>query len=328
MKDEKKLILSHFREVFSLEIEALIKLRDELDANLYDAFCRLRDCRGKVIVTGVGKSGLIAQKIASTFCSTGTPAIYMHAGEAMHGDLGVVCRDDVVLILSRSGEVSELIYILPALQQIGAKIIAMTASRKSNLARYADCVIDLGDFQEACPHNLAPTTSTTLCLVIGDALAVALMKQQGFTRKDYALFHPGGTLGRRLLCKVADVMKSDEHNPIININASVKEMLTVITSKWAGAVSVVDDQRHLLGLITDYDIRQHLEEEEVIFQKTLAELMNPNPSFTYSDERAYDVLVRMQERKKPITLIPVLERNTEEVVGMVTLQDLVQAGLL
>ncbi len=328
MKNEKELVLSHFREVFSMEIEALIRLRDELGADLYEAFRHLRDCRGKVIITGVGKSGLIAQKIASTFCSTGTPAIYMHAGEAMHGDLGVVCKDDVVLILSRSGEVSELIYVLPALQQIGAGIIAMTANRKSTLARYADCVICLGDFPEACPHNLAPTTSTTLCLAIGDALAIALMKQQGFSREDYALSHPGGTLGRRLLCKVADVMKRGEHNPIININASVKEMLTVMTSKWAGAVSVVDEHKHLLGLITDYDIRRHLGQEEVIFQKKLAELMNSSPSFTYSDERAYDVLVHMQERKKPITLMPVLDRNTEEVVGILTLQDLVRAGLV
>ena len=328
MKDEKKLIVDCFREVFSLEIEALARLRDELDDNIYDAFRRLRDCRGKVIVTGVGKSGLIAQKIAATFSSTGTPAIYMHAGEAMHGDLGVVRKEDVVLILSRSGEVSELVYILPAIKAIGADIIAMTANRKSSLARYAGCVIGLGDFQEACPHNLAPTTSTTLCLVVGDALAVALMKQRGFTREDYALFHPGGTLGRRLLCKVEDVMKRDENNPVIHINASVREMLAVITSKWAGAVSVVDDGGRLKGLITDYDIRRHLEKEEIIFRKKLTDLMNPGPVFTYSDERAYDVLVQMQERRKPITLMPVLDRSSEKVVGMITLQDLVRAGLL
>jgi arabinose-5-phosphate isomerase len=328
MEDEKNLILSYIKEVFSIEIEALVNLKETLDNNIYDAYKRLRDCQGKIIATGVGKSGLIAQKIAATFASTGTPAIYMHAGEAMHGDLGVVHKEDTVLILSRSGEVSELIYILPALQQIGADIIAMTANRKSSLARYASCVIDLGNLQEACPHKLAPTTSTTLCLVIGDALAVALMKNRNFTREDYALFHPGGTLGRRLLCKVADVMKHDEGNPIININATIKEMLAVITSKWAGAVSVVDDNNHLLGLITDYDIRMHLEQEEFIFQKTVAELMNPNPSFTYSDTSAYEILIKMQERRKPITLMPVLDRETKKVVGMVTLQDLVRAGLL
>lgn len=328
MTDEKEQILSYIKEVFSIEIDALAGLRDRLDNSIYDAYERLRDCRGKIIVTGVGKSGLIAQKIAATFSSTGTPAIYMHSGEAMHGDLGVVHKEDVVLILSRSGEVSELTYILPALEQIGADIIAMTGNSNSTLARYASCIIDLGDLEEACPHNLAPTTSTTLCLVIGDALAVALMRQQKFTREDYALFHPGGTLGRRLLCKVEDVMKRDEDNPIVHIDTSVKEMLTVITSKWAGAASVVDDKNHLLGLITDYDIRRHLEAEEAIFQKKLADLMNPSPSFIYSDERAYDTLVKMQERQKPITLMPVLDRKTEEVVGMVTLQDLIRLGLL
>jgi len=157
---------------------------------------------------------------------------------------------------------------------------------------------------------------------------VALMKSRNFTREDYALFHTGGNLGRRLLCKVADVMKHDEGNPIININASVKEMLGVITSKWAGAVSVVDENNHLLGLITDYDIRKHLEQEEFIFQKALAELMNPKPSFTYSDTSAYEILIKMQERQKPITLMPVLDRKTQAVVGMITLQDLVRAGLL
>lgn len=328
MRDEKKIVLSHIKEVFSIEIEALLNLQQTLDDKIYEAYRSLRDCQGKIIATGVGKSGLIAQKIAATFASTGTPAIYMHAGEAMHGDLGVVHKNDVVLILSRSGEVSELIYILPALQKIGAEIIAMTANSKSSLGRYANCIIDLGNSQEACPHKLAPTTSTTLCLVIGDALAVALMKNRNFTREDYALFHPGGTLGKRLLCRVADVMKHDESNPIINIKASVKEMLAVITSKWAGAVSVVDDNNHLLGLITDYDIRKHLEQEEFIFQKTVAELMNPNPSFTYADASAYEILIKMQERHKPITLMPVLDRDTEEVVGMLTLQDLVRAGLL
>jgi len=328
MNNEKSQIHDCFKQVFSIEIDALAKLRDKLDDDLYDAFCRLRDCQGKVIVAGVGKSGLIAQKMAATFSSTGTPAIYLHAGEAMHGDLGIVRKGDVVLILSRSGEVTELVYILPALQRIGADIIAMTANRNSTLARYAGCVIDLGDFQEACPHNLAPTTSTTLSLVIGDALAVALMKAKGITKEDYAMFHPGGALGRRLLCKVGDVMRRGEHNPIVNINTSVKEMLAVITSKWAGAVSVVDDRNHLLGLITDYDIRRHLEKEEIIFQKTLTDLMNPRPSFIYSDDLAYDVLVKMQERQKPITLMPVLDRKSEEVVGMVILQDLVRAGLL
>ncbi|MFQ5646477.1 MAG: SIS domain-containing protein [bacterium] len=313
--------------MFTTEIEALIKFQDELESVLYDAFRHILACRGKTVITGVGKSGLIARKISSTFSSTGTSSVYIHAGEAMHGDLGVVGKDDVVLIISRSGEVSELIYILPAIKKIGAAIIALTANAKSTLARYADCVINMGDLQEACPHNLAPTTSTTLCLVIGDALAIALMKQRKFSMEDYALFHPGGSLGRRLLCRVEDVMKRDEHNPVVNINASIKDMLGILSSKWAGAASVVDDKNHLLGLITDYDIRTHLEMEHPLFQKSLSDLMNPDPSYTYSDEKAYDILKRMQERKKPINLMPVLDRTTKEVVGMVTLQDLVRAGL-
>lgn len=283
-------------------------------------------CRGKIVLSGMGKSGLVAKKIASTMSSTGTPAIFMHPAEGMHGDLGMVTSEDIVIAISKSGESPELNSILPSARIIGSKIIAITGNRKSTLARLADFVIDIGDTKEACPFNMAPTTSSTVTLVVGDALSVVLMKMRGFGLDNFALFHPGGRIGKRLIMTVSDIMLKGEDNPLINISESIKNCLIKISEKQAGAVSVVDNRGSLVGLVTDYDIRKHLEKEENIFSMTIKDIMNSNPVYVKENEKAFKAFEVMQKRNRPINVMPVLSEE-KVVVGMLRLQDLIKAGL-
>lgn len=320
-------ILAELRRVFDIELEALVRVREALGDAHAEAAQMLHGCRGKVVVTGVGKSGTIAGKIAATLASTGTPAIFLHPGDGMHGSIGVVQKDDIVLAIGKSGESDELIAILPAVRKIGARIIAVTASPESTLARHADMVLVANAGTEACPMNLAPTSSTTVALVLGDALALALMKLRDFRPEHFALFHPGGQLGKRLLLTVGDIMRSGPDNPVLNMSETTRRMLVEMTSKRTGAVSVIDDESNLLGLVTDYDIRRVLEQGRDIFSMTVAEVMNPRPSYTYSDEKAITALEHMENREKPFLLLPVLNRETRKVVGMIHLHDLVARGL-
>jgi arabinose-5-phosphate isomerase len=286
----------------------------------------LRQCHGKVIITGIGKSGLIAQKIASTMVSTGTPAMFVHPAEGMHGDIGIVNRDDIVIAISKSGESDELIGLLPSIRKIGARLIAITAKQGSTIAKHADIVLVTPIDEEACPLNMAPTCSTTAALVVGDALAITLMKLRGFKSEDFALYHPGGQLGKRLLLTVKDVMRAGDDNPVIQATMSVRDMLFEITNKRAGAVSVVDASSHLLGLVTDYDIRRALEKGGDVLAMCISDLMNKTPTSVYEDEKAICALEIMENRTKPFLVLPVLNRQ-EEVVGMVHLHDLVARGL-
>jgi arabinose-5-phosphate isomerase len=274
----------------------------------------------------MGKSGLVAKKIASTMSSVGTPAIFMHPAEGMHGDLGIIGADDVVIAIGKSGESTELNGVLPSVKNVGAKIIGVMGEADSTLAKYSDIIINIGNIEEACPFNMAPTTSSTVTMVLGDAIAVALMKMRGFDLADYALLHPGGQIGKRLTMMVSDIMLQGSNNPIINISDSVKNCISEISRKLAGAVSVVDNEGMLMGLVTDYDIRTHLEKEENIFSMKIEEIMNSNPVFIYDDEKAFSALKIMQERERPITILSVLNRKNL-VVGMLRMHDLIKEGL-
>jgi arabinose-5-phosphate isomerase len=320
-------ILDEIARVFDVEIAALRRVREGLSERYADAVRLLFECRGKVVVSGVGKSGLIAQKVAATLASTGTPAIFLHPGDAMHGCVGAVQREDVVLAVGKSGESDELIAILPAIRQIGARLIAITANGESTLARGADLVIVADPGPEACPLALAPTSSTTAALVVGDALAVALMQLRGFKPENFALFHPGGQLGKRLLLTVGDIMRSGDQNPVIHLEETPRRMLVEMTSKRAGAVSVIDDEQRLLGLVTDYDVRRVLEHGHDLLTMRIEQIMNRNPSFIFSDEKAMTALEQMENREKPFLVLPVVNRESGCVVGLVHLHDLVARGL-
>jgi arabinose-5-phosphate isomerase len=319
-------IESEITKVIEIEMKGLSLLMKSINTSVEDAVETIFNCRGKVILTGMGKSGLVAKKIASTMSSVGTPAIFMHPAEGMHGDLGIICVDDVVIAIGKSGESSELSGVLPSIKSVGAKIIGIMGDANSTLARYSDIIIDIGDAEEACPLNMAPTTSSTVTMVLGDAMAVVLMKLRGFDLDDYALLHPGGQIGKRLTMRVSDVMLKGRNNPIINISESVKNCISEISRKLAGAVSIVDNEGKLIGLVTDYDIRKHIEKEENIFSIKIRNLMNPDPIFVYEDEKAFSALKIMQEREKPITILSVLDRKNI-VVGMLRMHDLVKEGL-
>ena len=319
-------IESEIARVIGIEIKGLSLLQERINSSVKDAVETIYDCRGKIILTGIGKSGLVAKKIASTMSSVGTPAIFMHPAEGMHGDLGIVNNIDVVMAIGKSGESTELNSILLSIKNAGAKIIGIMGNSNSTLAKYSDIVIDIGDIEEACPFNMAPTTSSTVTMVLGDAIAVALMKMREFTLADYARLHPGGQLGKRLILKVADIMLKGEENPLVSVSDGVKNCILKISEKRAGAVSVIDDNGKIVGVVTDYDIRKHLEKEENIFSLEITAIMNNSPVYVYEDENAFSALKTMQEREKPITVLPVLNRE-KIVVGMLRLQDLVREGL-
>lgn len=320
-------MLDEIVRVFELEIDTLVKLRNTLDKSYAMAAEVMLQCAGKVVVTGTGKSGLIAQKIAATMVSTGTPAIFLDAGNGMHGDVGIIQRQDVVLAVSKSGETEELLSLMLYVKKVGVPVIVITARSESSLAKSSNVVLSTPIEEEACPLNLAPTSSTTAALVVGDALAMALMKSRDFKPEDFALFHPAGQLGKRLLLVVADIMRSGKDNPVINIKDTVHKMLYEITNKRCGAVSVIDSEGNLLGLVTDYDIRRVLEQGLNLFLLSIQDIMNPNPTYVFSDEKAVKTLNIMESREKPFLVLPVLERSNNKIAGMIHLHDLVAKGL-
>jgi arabinose-5-phosphate isomerase len=319
-------IIGEIGRVLDIEIEGLQAVRSHLGHEFVAAVNAIARCQGHVFVAGVGKSGIIANKIAATMRSTGTPATFLHAVEALHGDLGMVHKRDVVIAVGKSGETLELNSLLRVLRKNGTFIIAITSNAESAMASLSDIVLDLHVPREACPLNLAPTTSTTVTLAIGDAIAVTLMKLKDISAEDFARHHPAGQLGARLLLTVADVMKKGEQNPLIPIDHSIKEMLARITESRVGAVSVVDERGALLGLVTDYDIRKTLESDQNIFALSIRDIMNTSPAYILSDAKAMDALEMMRRRKKPIAVLPVLDSDGI-VVGMIHVHDLIAAGL-
>lgn len=311
-----------------MEAAAIEALIPRIDEQFVLAAQMILETKGRLIVTGMGKPGHVGQKITATMLSTGTPSFFLHPAEGIHGDLGMVTQDDIVLAISNSGETSEVINILPSIRRIGAKIIAICGNAQSTLAQNADVVLDASVEQEACPLGLAPTTSTTAELALGDALAVVLMAARKFTADDFAVFHPGGALGRKLLMKVANVMHGEEENPTVTVEQSVKEALFVITDKGLGATSVVDAEGKLVGLITDGDIRRGLEKGLDFLTHNVGELMTKQPQTITAEKLAAEALRMMeQHRPKPITVLPVVDKDGRSV-GLVHVTDLLRQGIV
>lgn len=318
-------ILTIAAKVFDDEIASLLKIRQSLDSGFVAAVEMILGCRGKVIVSGMGKSGHIGNKIAATLASTGTAAFFMHPAEALHGDLGMVDSKDLLIAISYSGESDELNSIIPVVKRKDIKIIAITGNVNSTLAVLADCVLPVTIDKEACPLNLAPTSSTTATLVIGDALAVALLSLRDFKPEDFALSHPGGSLGRRLLTKVSDIMHSGDKLPVIAQNATLKEAVLEISKKGLGIVAVIDDKRQLLGVVTDGDLRRILDSEEDIRNLKVTQFMTKNPKVIAADALAVDA-VDLVNNYKIGALIAV--DSTNQVLGAFNVHDLFKAKLI
>ena len=322
------MIIEQAQKVLAVEAQAIERLIPRIDEHFIKAIELLLDCKGRVIVTGMGKSGLVGKKIAATLASTGTPSFFLHPAEGIHGDLGMVTADDVVISLSNSGETTEVVSILPIIKRIGASIIAMCGNSQSTMALNADVFIDVSVAEEACPLGLAPTASTTATLAMGDAIAVVLFSKRKFTPEDFALFHPGGSLGRKLLLTVENVMHSGEDNPIVSAETNVKEALFVMTSKGLGATAVVDQSGCLLGILTDGDIRRGLETGHQFLEESVVNIMTKTPKTITADKLAAAALSIMEKNKpRPITVLPVVDKNNF-VIGIVHLTDLLRQGVV
>ena len=316
------------QKVLQMEAEAILDLIPRIDEHFDAAVEMILACEGRVIMTGMGKSGIIAHKISATLASTGTPSFYLHPAEGIHGDLGMVTGADVIIAMSNSGETGEVLNILPSLRRIGAKLIAMVGNVDSTLAKNADVVLNVGVKKEACPLGLAPTSSTTAALAFGDALAMALMGRHHFTSKQFAVFHPGGSLGRQPLLTAGDVMHGGSENPVVHGSATVTEALFVITDKGLGAVSVVDENETMIGLLTDGDIRRGLSKGVDFLQRPVTELMTKEPKYITKEMLAAQALHIMEShRPKPITVLPVIDEE-RHVIGLLHMTDLVRQGVV
>ncbi len=307
-----------------MEAEAVAALEGRIDAQ-FDSACELLlAVTGRIIVTGMGKSGHIARKIAATLASTGSPAYFVHPGEASHGDMGMITADDAVIALSNSGEVGEIVTLLPLLKRLGVPLISMTGNPASSLARASDAHLDTGVETEACPLDLAPTSSTTTALVMGDALAIALLEARGFTADDFAFSHPGGTLGRKLLLLVSDVMRSGEGIPRVEQHLKLSSALLEISDKGLGMTTVVDDNGHLVGVFTDGDLRRSLDSRIDINETTIGELMSGNAKTARPDMLAAEAMRIMEENE--IGALVVVDDN-DSLAGVLHLKDLLHAGI-
>lgn len=312
------------KEILREEAEALRRIADRLDEEFGKAVAAMRRCRGKIIISGMGKSGIIGQKIAATLASTGTTAIFLHPADAAHGDLGIVSEGDVIICLSKSGTTEELNFIIPALRRKKIVIIAMTGNRRSCLAGNADIVLDTGVEQEACPFDLAPTTSTTVMLGMGDALAITLMLEKGFTHRDFALTHPKGTLGKRLTMNVSDIMATGDAVPVVNRHAAFDELILEMTSKRYGASAIVDHEGRLCGIFTDGDLRRIVQKKEDFPRLSAGEVMTKNPKSVPPQTLAKECLDMLERHR--ITQLMVCDTHNRPV-GIVHIHDLLTLGL-
>ncbi|HAJ56682.1 MAG TPA: KpsF/GutQ family sugar-phosphate isomerase [Candidatus Omnitrophica bacterium] len=313
------------KKVLKIEAQAINNLSKKLGKEFSQAIEILARCPGRVIVTGMGKGGIIGQKISATLSSTGTPSLFLHSAEAIHGDLGRVTKEDVVLAISNSGETEEVIRLLPLIKKIGARLIALTGNTRSNLAKHSDVVLDVSVRQEACPLGLAPTASTTATLAMGDAIAVCLLKKKGFKEADFAFYHPGGALGKKLLLKVEDIMRKGAANPVVAEGALVRDVLFEITEARAGAASVIDKRGRLSGIFTDGDLRRHLEGDSNLAEKLVRDVMTKDPVTISKDCLASEALRILKEKR--IDEIPVVDAKRKPI-GMLDVQDLLKAGLV
>lgn len=312
--------------VLKTESEAITALMQRLDQSFHRACEMLLDCEGRIVVTGMGKSGHIGNKIAATLASTGSPAFFMHPGEASHGDLGMITSDDLLIALSNSGETSEITLLLPLLKRLGIPLIALTGNPGSTLARAADINLDVSIHKEACPMGLTPTSSTTASLAMGDALAIAVLQARGFTEEDFALSHPGGNLGRRLLLRVSDIMHTGDAIPLVPISCSLNDTLLEMTKKGLGMTGVIDpENKQLLGIYTDGDLRRTFEKMPDIKTAQVKNFMTPNCVTIEADRIAGEALKIMHDRK--INALMVVDKNNL-VQGALNMHDLLRAGVV
>ncbi|MDC9497046.1 MULTISPECIES: KpsF/GutQ family sugar-phosphate isomerase [unclassified Pseudoalteromonas] len=311
--------------VLNIERQALADITQYVDENFHSACQLMFDCQGRIIVIGMGKSGHIGNKIAATLASTGSPAFFVHPGEASHGDLGMITKNDVVMLISNSGETSEVLNIIPVLKRLGAKIISMTGNPLSTMATLADVHVCIKVEQEACLLGLAPTASTTATLAMGDAMAVALLEARGFTADDFALSHPGGSLGKRLLLTLKDVMHSGANTPIIGVTQTIKDALIEMSAKGLGMTAIVDNNQQLAGLFTDGDLRRILEQRVDIHSTAISQVMTKLCTTATADILAAEAL-NIMENKRINGLIVVNDKN--QPIGALNMQDLLKAGVL
>jgi arabinose-5-phosphate isomerase len=318
MQDPKEIA----RQVLQLEANSIFELEKNLDRSFTDAIDLILKSKGRLLIIGVGKSGHIGKKIAATFASTGQPSFFIHAGEAIHGDLGMLVESDICMLISNSGNTKEILAIIPTIKRMGLPIIGITSNEKSKLAHYSDVVLNTYVKKEACPLNLAPTTSTTVTLAYGDALAVTLLTMRGFRKEQFALYHPGGTLGKRLLTKVSDLMIS-ENLPLSKASDSFRDALTTMTKGRQGITIVVDDKKKCTGILTDGDIRRAFMKYDKISEIQLSEIFTCDPKTINKDALAMEALTTMRNNK--ITSLVVLNRN-EKIVGIIHIHHLLEQG--
>jgi arabinose-5-phosphate isomerase len=322
----KSVLLQRAKTVLEIEARGITSMIDRLDDNFARAIELLHGCRGKVVVTGTGKSGLIGRKISATLASTGTPSFFLHSGDAVHGDIGVVMKGDLILAVSNSGDTDEILKLLPHFKRHEFKLIVMTGKPDSTLAQAGDVVLDVGVAEEACPLGLAPTASTTAALAMGDALAVVLLEKKGFNEEDFAIRHPGGILGRKLLLLVEDLMHRGDQVPLVGEETQMKEALFEITSKRLGVTGVVDGHGSLVGVITDGDLRRGLESKGDIFKLKAKDMMTRHPKTVAAQTLAAEAVAVMEQY--PITSLFVLEDGSRTPLGVIHLHDLVKAGIV
>ena len=313
------------QEIICREAEAIANLSGKLDDNFEKAVELIFNCSGRVIISGMGKSGHIGRKIAATFNSTGTPAVYMHPGEAIHGDLGIVCEQDVVLLISKSGDTDELFELLSPFKRLGVPIISIVGDINSQLAKASDAVLDASVDQEAESYNLVPTSSTTAALVLGDALAIVLLKKRNFSPEDFARLHPGGALGRRLLLRVEDLMHTAEEMPTVKLNSSMQETILEMTSKRLGTTLVLDFDNKLAGIFTDGDLRRLVEKNVEIMTKTAGQVMIAAPKTVQADELADKALNIMESYS--ITALPVIDQDNTPI-GILHIHDILRRKIV
>lgn len=320
----KNKVISDAKRVIQIERKALSSLEKRLNGSFAEAVELIYKCKGRVIVTGLGKSGIIAQKIVATLNSTGTPAIFLHSADSVHGDLGMIQKRDVVICISKSGDTFELIQLLLAIKQFDVKIISIVGDADSKLKELSDVIIDASVEQEACPYNLAPTTSTTAALVMGDALAIALLKKKDFTKDEFAMLHPGGILGKKLLLRVSDLMVGNGYVPKVTENTLFKDLVFEISSKRLGCTCVVDSKDKLKGIITDGDIRRTLQKYENVSEIRAKDIMNVSPK-TVNENLLGETALELME-KYTITQLVIVDKK-KVPTGVVHMHDLVKAGL-
>ncbi|MDI6641660.1 MAG: KpsF/GutQ family sugar-phosphate isomerase [Elusimicrobiota bacterium] len=320
--------LQYIKQILEIESEAVREQIKHINLSFLKAIEMIKavtDIDGRILVTRIGKSGIIGRKISATFSSLGLPSNFVHLSELAHGDLGTVTSNDLIIVLSYSGESEELKNILPALKKMNIKLIALTGRKKSFLAKFADCILDVSVKKEACQYDLVPTASTTAMLAVGDAIALTVAKLRGFKKEDFALFHPAGTLGKKLLLKVGEIMRTGKENPVISQNSTVRKALIVMTKTRLGAVSVVDNRGHLVGYFTDGDLRRKLQKDNLLLDRKLKDVMTKNPKSITADKIAYESAQML--KKFNCDNLPVVDKYFRPI-GIIDERDLIAVGIM